>query len=152
MEKLNSVKVPLFKGPTVFLPYKIKVPFPLVIVPVVLPTYKEEFLTVIVPEVAPIVNEVAAPPIFNVVAVALKRVAVVVVVVISPPLTARSPAIVKVSVLLLYVRPASPPRLPLSLNCTCVSDPPGAAPIKVPEPSAAPMYILLFVVSTANSF
>jgi hypothetical protein len=43
------------------------------------------------PLVAPIVNDVAAPPILKLVAVVLNTVAVALVVVISPPLTAMSP-------------------------------------------------------------
>ena len=39
----------------------------------------------------------------------------------------RLPARRAVSVVLLYVKPASPAKVDASLNCTCVSDPPGVA-------------------------
>jgi hypothetical protein len=58
------------------------------------PRTERLFLTVVVPVVAPRVRVVAALPIFSVVAVALKRFAVVAVVVTFPPLTAMSPAVV----------------------------------------------------------
>ena len=51
-------------------------------------------LMVAVPVVAPRETEVAAPPMLRVVAPVLKSVAVAAVVVISPPLTARSPEVV----------------------------------------------------------
>jgi hypothetical protein len=87
----------------------------------------------------PIVVLVAAPPIFNVVAVVLTRLNVVAVVVISPPLTARSPATVRSFVVLLNVSPLSPPKVdPPSLNWTCVSEPPGVPPppVEYADPAA----------------
>ncbi len=52
------------------------------------------FRIVVVPVVAPIVIAVPAPPIFNAVASVLKTFAVPDVVVMSPPLIARSPDVV----------------------------------------------------------
>ena len=51
----------------------------------------KSLLTVVVPVLAPILTVVPAPPMFTVVAVVLNTAAVAEVVVISPPLTARSP-------------------------------------------------------------
>jgi len=63
------------------------------------PVTTKLLLTVVVPEPAPMLTVVAAPPMFRVVALVLNNVAVPVpVVVISEPLTARSPASVKLPV------------------------------------------------------
>src|SRR5258708_35525295 len=51
-------------------------------------------LMVVVPEVAPILMEVPAPPTFNVVAPVLKRLPVTAVVVMDPPLSVKFPALV----------------------------------------------------------
>lgn len=59
---------------------------------VVFPRIVRELAVVVVPEVAPRLIVVAAPPIFSVVAVVFIKLKVVAVVVISPPFTARSPA------------------------------------------------------------
>ena len=92
------------------------VPLFVVSTAVVLPNLVVEFLIAASPDVAPRVSVVAAPPIDKLVAVVFISVAVASVVVISPPFTARSPATVTVSVVLLKVRPESPPRFPPSLN------------------------------------
>jgi len=62
------------------------------------PVTVSPLLTVVVPELAPMFNAVAAPAKLMVVAVALKRFAVVWVVVIEPPLTATLPAVVTLPV------------------------------------------------------
>jgi len=74
---------------------------------------------VVVPVVAPMLSVVAAPPMFKVVAVALTRLKVVAVVVRSPPLTAKSPEITVLALLMVVVPVlapmlsvvAAPPRL-----------------------------------------
>ena len=53
----------------------------------------EIFLIVVVPVVAPSINEVALPPIFTVATPELKRLALFEVEVILPPLTARFPSV-----------------------------------------------------------
>ncbi len=59
--------------------------------------------SVVVPEAFPRVIVVAAPPIFNIVALVLKIVAVPAVVVKSPPLRAISPVFVRLPVLVISV-------------------------------------------------
>lgn len=65
---------------------------------VVAPVTVRAFLIVVVPEVAPKVTVVAAPPMLRVVALALKRFPVAAVVVTEPPLTATLPEVVTLPV------------------------------------------------------
>jgi hypothetical protein len=62
-----------------------------------------------------------------------KMVAVLCVVVISPPFTARSPEIVKELDPVAKVRPDVAAKIPSALNCTCVLEPAGVPP---PPPPA----------------
>ena len=73
-------------SPSTVEPLAVSVP-----VSVVAPVTAKALLIVVVPVPAPIATVVAAPPIFNVVTPALRRLNVVCVEVISPPLTAISP-------------------------------------------------------------
>ncbi len=82
-----KVIVSVIASPMVLLPFKLVLP-----VTVKVPEMAvAALLMVAVPVEAPKETVVAAPPIFKVVAVALTKLKVVAVVVISPPLTARSP-------------------------------------------------------------
>ena len=76
---------------------------------VVFPTSVPPRIVVVVPEVAPMVMAVATPPRFSVVAFVLKRVAVpVAVVVMSAPLTARSPVTTVLALFMVVVPVAAP--------------------------------------------
>jgi hypothetical protein len=74
------------------------------------------FLIVVELLAEPITIVSAAPSTLALVTVVLSKLNVVTVVVISPPLTARSPPIVKSKEVLLNIRPELPPRFPPSLN------------------------------------
>ena len=63
-----------------------------------MPVTVKALLTVVVPDTAPIERVVAAPAKLTVVALALTRLKEAAVVVMSPPLTARSPAVVMLPV------------------------------------------------------
>ena len=108
---LTEVVVPLTvkSPPTIILPAVSVLPFEASTVKILapptskLPSTLRALLTEVVPVAAPISIAVAAPPMLSVVAVALTKLNVVAVVVISPPLTARSP-----------VRTVSPPTFKFS--------------------------------------
>ena len=56
--------------------------------------------------------------------------------------------VVSVSVASLYINPASPPNEPESLNCTCVSAPPGVPPPPPPEATnviASPLVVIVIL-------
>ena len=63
----------------------------------------------------------------------------------SVPPTVSGPTMATASVALIKVKPLSPPSTPLSLNCTCVFDPPGVTGVatvimSVVVESAMPMF------------
>ena len=119
------------------------------------PSTSRLFLTLVVPVAAPILTAVPAPAKFTVVAVVFNKLNVTTLVVMSPPLTARSPDIAVLALLIVVVPVAAPiltvvpapnklPVVAVALNTVAVVEvvvisPPLTAksPVKVVAPATA---------------